>query len=148
MEAGLMFRDAWHRDTLESLEQIERRTCRLHDYQQVRVVALREGSMMRRGAAAASCTVTGVPWTLMPEPMLSVVQSDGSLCKLGEMISEANNLVQFGWERNDEGTKARILELTQGIQEALLLRTTNESRHDGSNKAAWAAFNTFPFTVW
>ena len=132
--SGLMFRDAWRSENVESLEEIERRTCRMYDGQSVRVVVLPGGEMKRAGATAAS-SIVSVPWTSMPEP-LSIALPDGTMSKMGEVLSEVHNLVHFRWGEADDA-KHKLLDLAKGIHEALTLRTTHEGRSVRPNSATW-----------
>ena len=124
--SGLMFQDAWRHDVTESFDDIQRRTAPLGNFQEVRVVTLSAGHMAQYGASAASSSA-GVPWTLMPEPMLPVALADGAQTRIDSLLGELSNLVHFNWGRT-EVAKARILELAQGINQAMTFKATQERR--------------------
>ena len=146
MEAGLMCRDVWRTVIVETLAHIEQRTCPMSDTN-TRVLIMSEVSAITASSSSMNSTAatTPVPWTRMPDPLLPVALcDDGPTSKISELLSEMHNLVHFNWaEKSDESisrrdtqaTQSKLLGLARTLHEALTLRTTHESRREGSNRA-------------
>ena len=128
LASGMSFRDVWRTDVEESFDQIQRRTCKLTDWHNIRVVALPTGT------TPPSCHNVKVPWVLMPDPLRTVALPDGGLSKMDEILHQMHNIVHFHWT-DTSSMQNKILELAQSVQASLALKPTHESRNTASNQA-------------
>ncbi|CAE7823238.1 unnamed protein product, partial [Symbiodinium sp. CCMP2456] len=135
----MLFRDAWRRDVIQSLAQIQQQARSAIHYNEVRVAVIPPGNQSPPSEL--------VPWTPLAAPLQQILLPNGSPCELGRLMETMHALTQFSLgDHTDIGTQTQLLSLIQDVHQALTLRTTTATR-TGAASAAAGGFGYMPETI-